>query len=104
MGGCTLPHELQKCTATMVPHDQQLGVASPGACPGMISDDLDSAFAITQFRASARPALSPLWLCGDGPGARPDGAEPRHHTIYAMRTNCRSRRTWSSSDSRTRIP
>jgi hypothetical protein len=30
----------------MVPHDQQLGVASSddwlGACPGMINDDLDS--------------------------------------------------------------
>jgi hypothetical protein len=30
----------------MVPHDQQRGVASPGACPddelGMINDDLDS--------------------------------------------------------------
>jgi hypothetical protein len=30
----------------MVPHDQQLGVASPDACPddelGMISDDLES--------------------------------------------------------------
>jgi hypothetical protein len=30
----------------MVPHDQQRGVASPGACPGdelgIISDDLES--------------------------------------------------------------
>src|SRR5450755_1723960 len=41
----------------MVPQDQQLGVASAGALPGTINDDLDSAFAITKFWASAGPAL-----------------------------------------------
>jgi hypothetical protein len=37
-----LPQELQKWTARMVPQDQQLGVASAGAFPGTINDDLDS--------------------------------------------------------------
>jgi hypothetical protein len=48
----------------MVPHDQQLGVVSPGArfeadrdtFTGVTSADLDSTFAIKQFGASARPA------------------------------------------------
>ena len=37
----------------MVPHDQQLEVASPG----MMIDDLDSVFAITKLRADVLPAL-----------------------------------------------
>jgi hypothetical protein len=46
-----LPQALQKCAARIVPHDQQLEVASPG----MISEelDLDSGFAINRFTTNA---------------------------------------------------
>ena len=46
-----MPHALQKCSARMVPQDQQVDVASPG----MISEELDlvSGFAIDKFTTSA---------------------------------------------------
>ncbi len=65
-GRLNFPHELQNCAARVVPHDQQLAVASLGPCPGMISDDLDSAFAIQNLgRARGPPStgetpVSPL--------------------------------------------
>src|ERR1700691_956402 len=92
----------------MVPHDQQLGVTSPGPCPGMINDpdDLDSMFAIQRLpykilgERSARPLINycvvtSLW---------PERTGRAPVSTRSTRTNCRNRTTWSSLDSRTRIP
>ena len=65
----------------MVPQDQQVGVASAeesAGGPGMISDDLDSAFAIQKFgRALARPWSN--LLSTDEPLAFSRGGAPSPH-------------------------
>ena len=52
-----MPQALQKCSARMVPHDQQVEVTSPGNTSEEV--DLVSGFAINDFTTDAHPIAYP---------------------------------------------
>ena len=74
----TLPQALQKCTARMVPQDQQVEVASPG----MMRLDLDSGFAINKFTTEAHRLRRPV------PGAAHGGAVVIKHQVKGGGQEC----------------
>jgi hypothetical protein len=66
-----LPQAPQKCTARIVPHDQQVEVASPG----MIRLDLDSELAIKNTHHERSTLFRPLACPGRTGGAVVFGSE-----------------------------
>src|ERR1700690_1185427 len=98
LGGCTLPHEPQKWTARMVPHDQQLAVASAGSDrEEAVLDSIVMGKSIACLFALAYSAVRTALY---KPFA---GEAPAPHTIaISLRTKYRIRRTSMNSGSRTR--